>query len=124
MHALSGDLYMRLGQLDSCYSHYERALVLDPENVYILNNYAYTLATHGGDLKKAEKMSQKTIEKEPNNPTYLDTYAWILHLQGQDALAKFYMKRAMEKAGERAEDEELKQHYETLFQVRSSGVQE
>lgn len=124
MHALSGDLYMRLGQLDSCYSHYERALVLDPENVYILNNYAYTLATHGGDLKKAEKMSQKTIEKEPNNPTYLDTYAWILHLQGQDALAKFYMKRAMEKAGERAEDEELRQHYETLFQVRSSGVQE
>ena len=116
MHVLCGDLYMRAGQLDSCFSHYEKALVLDPENVYVLNNYAYTLATNGGDLKKAEKMSQKTIEKEPNNATYLDTYAWILHLQGQNSLAKFYMLRAMEKAGEAAEDEELKQHYKILFE--------
>ena len=115
MHALSGDLYMRLGQLDSCYNHYEKALVLDPENVYILNNYAYTLAVNGGDLKKAEKMSQKTIEKEPNNPTYLDTYAWILHLQGQDTLARFYMLRAMEKAGDKSEDPELRQHFNIMF---------
>ena len=62
-------------------------------------------------------MSQKCIEKEPNNPTYLDTYAWILHLQGQDVLARFYMKRAMEKADEMSEDHELKQHYKTLFQI-------
>ncbi len=115
MHVLSGDLFMRQGQLDSCFAHYEKALILDPENVYVLNNYAYTLAVNGGDLKKAEKMSQKTIEKEPNNATYLDTYAWILHLQGQDSLAKFYMKRAMEKAGEMSEDNELKSHYDILF---------
>jgi tetratricopeptide (TPR) repeat protein len=116
MHVLSGDLYLRLEQLDSCFNHYEKALLLDPENVYVLNNYAYTLAVNGGDLKKAEKMSQKTIEKEPNNATYLDTYAWILHLQGQDSLAKFYMRRAMEKAGEMSDDQELKQHYNILFE--------
>lgn len=116
MHVLSGDLYLRLEQLDSCFNHYEKALLLDPENVYVLNNYAYTLAVNGGDLKKAEKMSQKTIEKEPNNATYLDTYAWILHLQGQDSLAKFYMLRAMEKAGEMSDDQELKQHYNILFE--------
>ena len=115
MHVLAGDLYMREGLLDSCFNHYEKALILDPENVYVLNNYAYTLAVNGGDLKKAEKMSQKTIEKEPNNATYLDTYAWILHLQGQDSLAKFYMRRAMEKAGEYSNDPELKQHYNILF---------
>ena len=115
MHVLAGDLYMRVGLLDSCFNHYEKALVLDPENVYVLNNYAYTLAVNGGDLKKAEKMSQKTIEKEPNNATYLDTYAWILHLQGQDSLARFYMLRAMEKAGDMSEDQELRQHFNILF---------
>ena len=124
MHVLSGDLCMRLGMLDSCFNHYEKALVLDPENVYVLNNYAYTLAINGGDLKKAEKMSQKTIEKEPNNATYLDTYAWILHLQGQDVLARFYMKRAMEKAGELTDDKELKQHYHELFETGSEGEKE
>ena len=132
MHVLSGDLWMRLGDLDSCYAHYERALALDPENIYVLNNYAYTLAVNGGDLKKAEKMSQKTIEKEPNNATYLDTYAWILHLQGQDALAKFYMLRAIEKANvnvndnanDNPENEELKQHYDILFNTTKGNNEE
>lgn len=132
MHVLSGDLWMRLGDLDSCYAHYERALALDPDNIYVLNNYAYTLAVNGGDLKKAEKMSQKTIEKEPNNATYLDTYAWILHLQGQDALAKFYMLRAMEKANvnvndnanDNPENEELKQHYDILFNTTKGNNEE
>ena len=113
---ISGDLNMRLGEIDSCFNCYEQALMIDPENVYVLNNYAYTLAIHGGDLNKAEKMSQKTIQKEPNNPTYLDTYAWILHLQGQDILAKFYMRQAMEKAGEHADDPEMLEHYKILIE--------
>lgn len=119
MHVLCGDLYMRQEKLDSCYAHYEKALILDPENVYVLNNYAYTLSVNGGDLKKAEKMSQKTIEKEPNNPTYLDTYAWILHLQGQDTLAQFYMQRAMEKMGTlgagEIDNEEVLMHYKVIM---------
>ena len=40
-------------------------------------------------------MSRKTIEKEPDNPTLLDTYGWILHLMGKDAEAKPYFKHAM-----------------------------
>ena len=43
-----------------------------------LNNYAYYLSEKGVDLHKAEAMSYKTIKAEPNNGTYLDTYAWIL----------------------------------------------
>ena len=52
------------------------------------------------------------------------TYAWILHLQGQDVLARFYMKRAMEKAGELTDDQELKQHYHELFETGSEGEKE
>ena len=40
-------------------------------------------------------MSKKTVEAEPDNATYLDTYAWILHLQGRDKDAKPYFKHAM-----------------------------
>ena len=40
-------------------------------------------------------MSKKTIDKEPDNSTYLDTYGWILHLLGKDQEAKAVFKRAM-----------------------------
>ncbi len=76
------------------YAMYNKLLEIDPYNLMVLNNYAYHLATHRGDLKKAEEMSQITIREEPTNPIYLDTYGWILHLQGQDELAKFYLEKA------------------------------
>ena len=82
------------------YALYERVLKLDPYNLLILNNYAYHLATHGGDLTKAEKMSAITIREQPSNPTFLDTYGWILHLQGQDQLALFYLNKALWNIGD------------------------
>jgi tetratricopeptide (TPR) repeat protein len=35
------------------------------------------------------------VEAEPDNATYLDTFAWILHLQGKDLEAKPFFKHAM-----------------------------
>lgn len=116
-HLLSiGDLYGQLEEIDSCYAYYERALKINPNNIYLLNNYAWQLATHGGNLKKAERMSQKTIEAEPKNASYLDTYAWILHLQGQDKLALFYMRRAMDNLTDedKEHNEEFEKHYKAI----------
>ncbi len=73
-------------------------LDVDPYNLLILNNYAYHIATHGGNLNEAERMSAITIREQPDNPVYLDTYGWILHLQGKDDLALFYLTRAQWKA--------------------------
>lgn len=83
---------------EELYSFYERILAMQPNHLGILNNYAYHLATHGGDLMKAERMSEITIREEPDSPIYLDTYGWILHLKGQNELASFYLKRALQKA--------------------------
>ena len=110
-----GDINTVLGQLDEVYANYESALSLAPNDVYVLNNYAYMLAIHGGDLKKAEKMSAKTIETEPTNSTYLDTYAWILYLQGSKTLAKFYIDRAKEYAPEGYDIHEIEEHYNIIY---------
>ncbi|MBO4691137.1 MAG: hypothetical protein J5621_09730 [Paludibacteraceae bacterium] len=83
------------------FAYYEKILALNPGNLAILNNYAYYLAEHGGDLQKAERMSQITIREEPTNPVYLDTYGWILHLKGMDDLALFYLNKAMDYARDR-----------------------
>lgn len=95
------------------YKQYDDILALDPGNLMVLNNYAYLLATHKGDLQKAEKMSQITIREQPNNPVYLDTYGWIMHLQGQDELAKFYLNKALWSADEETKDI-IKQHIEAI----------
>ena len=80
---------------EDMYAIFERILSLDPYNLGVMNNYAYYLATHGGDLAEAERMSAITIREQPDNAVFLDTYGWILHLKGQDDLAKFYLNKAL-----------------------------
>lgn len=84
---------------------YERVLKVDPRNLMVMNNYAYLIATHKGDLRKAEQLSQVTIREEPDNPVYLDTYGWIMYLQGQNDLALFYLRKALDKSDERTQSE-------------------
>ena len=92
-------------KMEDLYALYKRILEIAPYNLMVLNNYAYHLATHGGDLKEAERMSAITIREEPDNAVYLDTYGWILHLQGQDSLAKFYLQKALQNTPEESKAE-------------------
>ena len=90
-----GDVYHRIGECAKSYKAYEKALKINPDYIYVLNNYAYYLSVEGKKLKKALEMSRKTIEAQPDNATYLDTYGWILHLLGRSEEAKTHFKRAM-----------------------------
>ena len=44
-------------------------------------------------------MSYKTVKAEPDNATYLDTYAWILFEKGNYAEARLYIDDAMKSDG-------------------------
>lgn len=90
-----GDIYHQLGDDKKACKAYDKALKINPDYVYVLNNYAYYLSIGGKKLKKAYAMSKKTIEAEPDNATYLDTFAWILYLQGKPLEAKPFFKHAM-----------------------------
>ncbi|MCX6162666.1 MAG: tetratricopeptide repeat protein, partial [Ignavibacteriae bacterium] len=56
---------------------HDRALKLDPENALILNNYAYNLSVRCERLDDALDMARVAVNKEPGNPSYLDTIGWI-----------------------------------------------
>lgn len=90
-----GDTYHQTGQSRKSYKTYDKALKLKPDYCPVLNNYAYYLSEERRRLCKAEKMSRITVEQEPDNSTYLDTYGWILFLRGKAAKAKPYFKHAM-----------------------------
>ena len=90
-----GDMHHELGDDKAAYKAYDKALKIDKNYAPVLNNYAWYLCKSGKLLKKALQMSKRTIDAEPDNPTYLDTYGWILHLLGKDQEAKAYFKHAM-----------------------------
>ena len=105
------DIYYGQAQRDSAFVAYELSLQANPKNMMVMNNYAYYLSLEKKDLKKAEKMSAKTVELEPKNSTYLDTYAWILYQQANYSLAKFYIERALDNLPKGAERGVILDHY-------------
>lgn len=111
------DIYMKLGDSSKAYKAYDKALKINPDYVYALNNYAYYLSLEGKNLKKAYQMSKRTVEAEPDNATYLDTFGWILFLQGKTLEAKPFFKKAMLYGGK--ESAVIMDHYaEVLYALK------
>lgn len=95
LYAVMGDILYKKGKKDEAIASYDSCLQWKDDNIMALNNYAYYLSEQGKDLHKAESMSYKTIKAEPNNGTYLDTYAWILFMEERYADAKTYIDAAL-----------------------------
>jgi len=90
-----GESYYKLNEKEKAYKYFDDLLKIDSNNTMILNNYAYYLSLDNINLSKAEKMSKITIQREPKNPTYLDTYAWILFKQNKNKEALIFIKQAV-----------------------------
>lgn len=104
-----GDLYYQMEKMDEAYKAYDEALKYNENNAPVLNNYSYFLTLDKKDLKKAERMAAQCIKLEPDNATYLDTYAWVFFVQGNYTLAKIYIENALLK--DKTNSAELVDHY-------------
>lgn len=91
-----GDILFKKKRSKEAFEAYDNSLKWKEDNIVVLNNYAYYLSELRRDLKRAEQMSFKTVQAEPTNSTYLDTYAWILFLQKRYDEARAYIDRALE----------------------------
>lgn len=90
-----GDFYYELKKPAKYYQDYEKALQLDPDNAAVLNNLAYFMTQDGKDLNEALKYAKKANEISPQNPTYLDTQAWVNYKMGRYDEAKRLMQLAL-----------------------------
>lgn len=109
IYGIIGDEYHLRGDAKKSYANYEKALKLWPENTVILNNYAYFLSEEEKELDKALAMSAKVMELEPSNPTYMDTYGWVLFKLGRLEEAKKTIQQAV--ALDTRKSSELLVHY-------------
>jgi len=94
-----GDAYNALKDFSAADSSYEAALKLMPDNITALNNYSYYLSLRGERLEDAAMMSAKTLKARPDEPTFLDTYGWILFKQKKYEEAKVQIEKAIELSG-------------------------
>ena len=95
IYSAMGDLLQELGEMSEACTCYEKVLEYIPNHTLVLNNYAYLLAQEERDLEKAEQMSRLAIEAEPDNATYLDTYAWVLYKLHRYEEALTYIEQAI-----------------------------
>lgn len=99
-YAILGDIYNLKEMKAEAYAAYDSSLVYNPNNIATLNNYAYYLSVERKNLDKAEEMSYRTVKAEPENATYLDTYAWILFEKERYTEARIYIEQAMKNGGD------------------------
>lgn len=116
-HGQIGDLNYFLGNKETAFQSYEKALKLNPQNLSVLNNYSYYLSLEKKDLDKAEQMSGITIKAEPMNPTFLDTYGWVLYEQGSYFMAKIYIEKAIEYSKENPSADVLEHYGDILYRT-------
>ncbi|HXC06280.1 MAG TPA: tetratricopeptide repeat protein [Bacteroidia bacterium] len=99
-YANLGDAYHKTKSFQKSDEAYDKALALDPDNAYVLNNYAYYLSLRNENLDKAEKMSKHSNELETKNANFQDTYAWILYRQGKFEQALDWQNKALSATGD------------------------
>ena len=95
-YAVMGDIMHQKGREQESFAAYDSCLVWKEDNIGCLNNYAYHLSEKGEQLDKAEQMSYRTIKAEPNNATFLDTYAWVLFMQKRYSEARVYIDQTLQ----------------------------
>lgn len=99
-----GDLYISQNKYEEAFEKYEASLALNGLSAATLNNYAYYLAKENStrpkspELEKAVRMAAKALELSPNSPTMLDTYGYVLTLNGNSLLGVIYLRRAIDKS--------------------------
>ena len=90
-----GDLLNQMGEDKKSYALYDSSLVYNPSNVSTLNNYAYYLSLKNEQLPKAKRMAELAVKYSPEEPTFLDTYAWVFFMEGDYQSARTYIEKAM-----------------------------
>ena len=95
-YAIMGDILHDKKLDEEAYAAYDSCLQWKDDNYGCLNNYAYYLSEENRELAKAEQMSYRTVQAEPDNPTFLDTYAWILFKRKKYAEAMQYINMAVD----------------------------
>lgn len=112
-----GDALYKAGEADSAFVYYEQAIELNPANYLAMNNCAYFLACSDRDLDRALELIEKATAGRPDDPTTLDTYAWVLFKRRDYDRARDLIDRTLELTDQEGDDPsaELLEHAGDIY---------
>jgi Tfp pilus assembly protein PilF len=93
------EYYESVNRLDDAIREYEAALRMNPQSEVTVNNLAMLLVTYKTDpasLDRAKKLAARFSESA--NPSFLDTYGWVLYRHGEAAASVSVLERVVAKA--------------------------
>ncbi|HUW07168.1 MAG TPA: hypothetical protein VMW01_12990 [Williamwhitmania sp.] len=115
-YSTMGDIFHEIGRKKLGYKMYDKVLAINPNQLGVLNNYSYFLSVDGKNLDDALKMSRITINQDPNNSTFLDTYGWILFKLKRYNEAESFIRQAIVNGAD--DNAEVLEHYgDTKFML-------
>lgn len=91
-------IYERKGMTDDAIGQYEDILRHAPQSDVAANNLAMLLATYKKDPPSLDRAKQLAVRfADSQNPSYLDTYGWVLFKRGDAAASLPVLQRAVDK---------------------------
>jgi tetratricopeptide (TPR) repeat protein len=111
-----GDIYNQLKEYQKSDAYYDKVLKIDMSNALVLNNYSYFLTLRNERLQEARTMAARANDLEPETPSYMDTYGWVLYKLGELKEAEIWVKKSLDASP--APDATVLEHYgDILFKL-------
>jgi len=95
-NTLLGDAYYEIKEFSKSDQSFEAILHENPNNDVVANNYSYYLSVRKENLPRARELASKLVERNPDNPIYLDTYAWVLYQLEEYDQARKVIEKAIQ----------------------------
>lgn len=111
--------YYYVDSASIAFAYFEEIIKLDQYNVTALNNYSYYLSLEEKNLDYAEQMARKANDIQPGNPTFLDTYAWVLFKKKNYSESLFIIERAIDSLKSDADNAEIYDHYGDILYMNN-----
>lgn len=93
-YAQKGEALVRSGKYKDGFENFDIALMSNPKNELIKNNFAALLALTNYDFPKANKLIDEVMADFPNHPVFTDTKGLVLFQEGKFSEAKHYFETA------------------------------
>ncbi|GHU26205.1 hypothetical protein FACS1894172_18270 [Spirochaetia bacterium] len=90
---------------------YQKALNLDDKNTTALNGLGFVLVDSGIDPARGLQLCQQAVDKNPQNPAYLDSLGWAFFKNGNKQEATNYLQKAGSLA---PQEREIRRHIRLL----------
>lgn len=120
IYSTLGDCYYKVQNFDLSFEAYEKALKIDPNDAYVLNNYSYYLALQNQNLSRAQQMAERLNSKNSGVFMYQDTYAWVFYKLKDYTNAKIWIEKAISSGGD--VDASILDHYGDILYKNNDSV--